>query len=372
MYSAFECLVEDDNRRTRGVTSEELLTNISQLKDSRLLFISDPGYGKTFFFNAILGRWIKGGLMPGVILIYIPLKFLTTTSCILKELNLILQRKRKSVDDLQTLLEQRESILLLDGLTDLRSDEMSIDNVHQCRDAGNCLFTVENLLKRESVAFPKMKLWVSSRPTEDRLFEEPYRLINLVGFNNRQKDEYLQRADEYRKRTEINNINHTKYNPHNDESALLIPETNILELWGQVYGNNRKSVSPLVAHLFALNLFKLITTGALTIPNSKCQTKVHWDIDSNNFNVSNIDWHLFACLYDSSIQDEWKQLLIRKLFQDKDVIFERGKDGYQRDAVVRLCLSCRELGVRSIMTRLANTFTLLLLFNEILKKTCVH
>lgn len=346
LCSTFQCLVEDDNERTKSMTSDELLKDILQLKDSRVLFIGKSGYGKTFFLNTVLESWTKGDILPGVILIYIPFKFLTKTSSISKQLEEVLRRNHKFSRELDNVLQQKECVLLLDGLTDLRPDEIAIENSHQFANEKKAILTVEDILQGESDNFPKLKVWVSSRPTENKLFKKPYRLIHLKGFNKAQTDKYLSRADEYYTTSETRNTSHAKTAPSSEESIPLIQDKNILDAWEKVYGTHGKLVSPLVAHLFALNFYKLNTAETFIAPNSKSQSEIRWDEKNSTFNVSHIDWHLFGCLLDSSNQDESKRILVEKLFLGRDVVFEKGKDGYHRDAVVTLCFSCKKLGVR--------------------------
>lgn len=119
--------------------------------------------------------------------------------------------------------------------------------------------------------------------------------------------------------------------------------------WDKLYPNSEKikTVCPLVARLFAFN-FCWSCDAVVPIPNSTSPDNIFWNVESLQIDLSQVHWHLLVCLLESSTQVQSKELTINNIFGGKAMSFEKGKAGYQRNAVIRLCIMMRRFEVSTV------------------------
>lgn len=350
LYTSCEVANKYDDNNSDCNTSDEIFDMSFLSKNSRILLIGASGYGKTFCFQQLLSKWIKGDAMPSVLLIYLQLRFLSSGSNILREITTMLTETSISVQTLNELLKSKQSLILLDGLDHLDfTQRLANDTVED--DMDECILTVNDLLQNDIASFPNMNVWVCSGLFKyEGFFKGPFTLVSMCGFTEKQRNELLVRTTEHYFRSVENNCsNGEPLAVEKDPPLSQRLETSVEAAWDNFYGSTgNDNASPLVVYLFARNFLKLEET--LLISNSTSHKEVSWDTKNFTVDLPQIDWHLLACLFKSCDQDAFKRKQFKSLFGGYDMIFEKGKDGYSKNAMTEICLMCRKFSVSILLS----------------------
>lgn len=345
------CLFQEDNKRkiVTEISSDKILTPFFITEHKRVLFKGKPGVGKSYLFQQLLQRWITDDLVPEIIPIYFQLRHLSRKSCILHELVKTLDMTCKSKESLVNILRDYESLILLDGFNDLSEEQEAPYTAYNIKDSDDNILSVNSLLTNTTAKFPKMKLWISSRRGKTNV-KEPYKVVTLNGFSKEQLGNLFESSSRYYGSMR----NERKQSQESDvpENAALLPERKLADEWESFSSRHAEEdeISPLVAYLFAFNFFQRRITGGQLLPNSNSSVDISLDKDISADNQNQVDWHLLACLFHSCDENDWIERQAKNLFKGKDVFFKKGKQGYRREAVITLCMTCRELQVSTLIT----------------------
>ncbi|XP_071843265.1 uncharacterized protein [Apostichopus japonicus] len=348
-----------DNDISNVNKADELITVLSKRdQGNRVLFVGEPGIGKSHLFRDISRKWKNGEIMKDVILIYLQLQYLSKDACILDELMKMLNRE-KSVDEANSLileLERKDSIVMLDGISNwsrLHNDDNNISNV-----VSKKRLTVEHILKGYIGNFRNMKLWVTSCNIDKDLnvMSKPYTRIDVIGFNEIQRTAFFEKIwqENEDKKLEENMEEYRMLKEKQQESKdqTLNPEArplnyklaeDILENWQfqmeTVYHcKDFITQSPLIARLFAS--IQLDTNSTMLEQDlfmffaEKLQT-IEKLVENGNFDI-------LACLLEVGTQDDEKYKEYAKMLQMKKLVFHHSTEEYYQDAILHLLKKCKE------------------------------
>ncbi|PIK35909.1 hypothetical protein BSL78_27260 [Apostichopus japonicus] len=184
---------------THVTNTDDLLKALSEgERGNRVLFVGEPGIGKSHLFRDISRKWKNREILKDVILIYIKLDNVPRGSCILEEHMELLRREIATEEEQSKLdnLENEESIVMLDGVSNWSRLRNTASNT-----ANEKKLTVEQLLMGDIGKFSKMKLWVTSRNRENdvKRMQEPYTTVNVRGFTETQRNLFFKSFGNKRK-----------------------------------------------------------------------------------------------------------------------------------------------------------------------------
>lgn len=251
--------------------------------------------------------------------------------------------------DVNKVLREKQSIVILDGLNYINqetSNKQKTDNVN------NCKLNLEDLLQNVNSNFPHMAVWISSRrPKSVEIKKDLFAGFHFIGFNEEERDRFFSQAIDIYQKSHKSKMSKTS---RIGENAPLISDNYLIAMtdkWNTRYPNTGKikTVCPLVARVFAFNFFRSCDAAVPIIPNSTSSQQVLWDMENFQIDLSQVNWHLLVCLLESSAQVQSKELTIKKIFEGKNLSFETGKAGYQRNAVIKLCIMCRDFEVSTVL-----------------------
>ncbi|XP_071843271.1 uncharacterized protein [Apostichopus japonicus] len=354
----------EDNGTSRVNNTHELLEALSRdERGNRVLFIGEPGIGKSHLFRDISRKWKNGEILKDVILIYLQLQYISKDACILDELMKLMNRE-KSVEEANSLileLERKDSIVLLDGVSNWsrlhhNNNKNNISNV-----VSEKRLTVEHILKGNIGNFRNMKLWVTSCNIDKdlKVMSKPYTRVDVLGFTEIQRNAFFERfwqEKENQKKEEnieVYSMLEEKQKEWKDQTPN--PEerplnykivADILERWqsqmGTVY-NCKEYItrSPLIARLFA-SIYLHSNRGDNTMleQNLFLFFKNKPETIRNILNVGKCD--LLACLLEVGTQDEEKYKEYAKMLQLEKLVFNHSTEEYHQDAILHLLKSCKE------------------------------
>ncbi|PIK42939.1 hypothetical protein BSL78_20201 [Apostichopus japonicus] len=347
-----------DLDETDVTNTDDLLEALSEGEQgNRVLFVGEPGIGKSHLFRDISRKWKNGKILKDFILIYIQLDNVPKGSCILE-----LLRRKISTDKEQSKLdnlENEESIVMLDGVSNwsrLGSTASNTENEKK--------LTVEQLLMGDIGQFSKMKLWVTSRNRENDIkrMQEPYTTVNVRGFTETQRNLFFEKLWQ-QKQSEINENEKESgkllgklLGKRKQESRALdnnpeeIPlNTNFVDIsdaWQThmdkiSHDNDYISRSPLIACLFAS--MYLNTNNERNSIEEECLFGFFREIGDTTKNLlksGNCD--LLACLLEVGTNGEEEYQKYVKTFQLENLIFKHITDEYYQEAIQHLLKSCGE------------------------------
>ncbi|PIK56607.1 hypothetical protein BSL78_06463 [Apostichopus japonicus] len=192
--STEDLLSIDESSSVPNVPNDNELVKALHKRDTekRVLFVGEPGIGKSHLFRSIASKWANGKILKDVILIYLQLDHVPRGACILKEfLKLMkLDDSEQEIYNLILKLHKKKSIVLLDGISNWsRFCNATSNNANQ-----NVNFlTIEELLESDNTYFKKMKVWVTSRNVEAgmKVMKGNYTKVNLIGLNERQRKKFF-------------------------------------------------------------------------------------------------------------------------------------------------------------------------------------
>ncbi|XP_071843234.1 uncharacterized protein [Apostichopus japonicus] len=344
---------------THVTNTDDLLKALSEgERGNRVLFVGEPGIGKSHLFRDISRKWKNGEILKDVILIYIKLDNVPRGSCILEEHMELLRREIATEEEQSKLdnLENEESIVMLDGVSNWSRLRNTASNT-----ANENKLTVEQLLMGDIGKFSKMKLWVTSRNRENdvKRMQEPYTTVNVRGFTETQRNVFFKKLWQ-QKESEIDAIEKesgTLLGRRKKESGALKhdPEetplnttfiAHISDAWqthmGKIsHSNDYINRSPLIACLFASMHLNTNNEG-----NSKEEENLFGFFQEKHDTTKNLlesgNWDLLACLFEVGTNDEEEYQKYVKMLQLKELIFKHITDEYYQEAIQHLLKSCGE------------------------------
>ncbi|PIK42938.1 hypothetical protein BSL78_20200 [Apostichopus japonicus] len=295
-------------------TVDELLAALfKDPKDKRVLFIGESGSGKSRLFRTMAKKWMDGKILQDEILIYLQLEYLSRDSNILEELAASLRSDNNSVtvDSLRMILQNKRSIVMLDG----RSNLDRFHNTTQNNDNTNGLTVKQLLIGKDIDQYKKMKIWITYRNLEDasqdmKESKDKVTIVKLLGFNDLQRQGFFARAlsvDE----NSIKDIS---------ETWKFYIEEHFNETLDGRYS------SPLIAQLFVSYVLQKDT-----IRHLMTFTKSKWNELEK---VGNFD--ILVCLLEAFFQDKNEYKERAKTFQQKQLVFRRITDDYFQEATLHL------------------------------------
>ncbi|XP_071843302.1 uncharacterized protein [Apostichopus japonicus] len=315
LYTTCDCVITRVQEEERKSTSDEILQKQFFENNERVLIIGEEGFGKTYLLQYVLQQWAKGIILNDVILIYIKLHGLSRNSCILEEVVKATNGEIQSVEAMSSALQQRNTLVLLDGLSHLKLKTDSATKTSR-----NNSLTVENLLNNELNSFPRLKVWATVRLNKSRklLFPTKETSVNLNGFTDCQRKTYWKNT--------ITDIDPTRVqNLDGNEITTESMEAN----WKNIFTiDSNVKKSPLLTHIFFL-----LSQGSFTKEYCYQKLRLNFSLTDNVY----VFWKLWK-YWDI---DNW----CRK-FEKKDIVFDREAPGYSEDLVKDVCNSCKRSGVK--------------------------
>ncbi|PIK56637.1 hypothetical protein BSL78_06493 [Apostichopus japonicus] len=356
----------EDNGTSRVNNTYDLLEALSRdERVNRVLFVGEPGIGKSHLFRDISRKWKNGDILKDVILIYLQLQYLSKDACILDELMKMLNREM-SVEEANSLifeLERKDSIVMLDGISNwsrLHYDDNNISNV-----VSKKRLTVEHILKGFIGNFRNMKFWVTSCNIDNDLnvMNKPYTRVDVLGFTEIQRTAFFEKFWEENKDKQIgeNMEEYRMLKEKQQESKDQTPNPearplnyklaeDIIENWQSqletVYHcKDFITQSPLIARLFAS-----IQLHTNRDDNTMLEQNLFLFFKNNNAEklrtiknlVKNGNFDLLACLMEVGTQDEEKYKEYAQMLQMKKLVFHHSTEEYYQDAILHLLKMCKE------------------------------
>ncbi|PIK56615.1 hypothetical protein BSL78_06471 [Apostichopus japonicus] len=357
-----------DNGISHVNNADELIEALSKGEQgNRVLFVGEPGIGKSHLFRDISRKWRKGNIFKDYILIYFQLENVSKDACILEELMKLLgmEMSPAEADRIILDLQSRKSIVMLDGI----SNWSRLHNHTRNDDKGKRL-TIKQVLEGDVADFSKMNIWVTSRKLyhDVNIMNTPYTRVDVVGFteshrnlfferfrqlkeskqNDKEKQKHvrLERKQREEKGTDFD-LEERPLNAKHSEDISSAWQTHIEDEIIDGY-NDYLLRSPLIARLFASiylsncnednkpladHLFRFIT-------KKKQSTEIL--IESGNFD-------LLACLLEVGTNDEQEYQQFVKLLHMKTLLFRHMSDEYYQEAILHLLKTCKETKARIVL-----------------------
>ncbi|XP_071843278.1 uncharacterized protein [Apostichopus japonicus] len=327
---------------------------------NRVLFVGEPGIGKSHLFRDISRKWRKGEIFKDYILIYFQLENVPKDACILEELMKLLGRKKSAAEANRIIydLQRKKSIVMLDGISNWSRLHNNATN-----DGKGKRLTIKQVLEGDVAEFSKMNIWVTSRKLDHdmKVTNTPYTRVEVVGFteshrslfferyrqlkeskqNDKEKQKHVRlerkrregKGNEFDPEERPLNVKHSEdisssWQTHMEAirtdgcSDYLARSPLIARLFASIYLSNcNEDNKPLADYLFRFITEKKQTTLTL--------------IESGNCD-------LLACLLEVGTNGEEEyQKYVRKLHMKK-VLFRHMTDEYYLEAVLHLLKTCKE------------------------------
>ncbi|XP_071843301.1 uncharacterized protein [Apostichopus japonicus] len=352
-YATCDCVIRTSEEDAYSATSDDILKESFFNNSDCVIFTSKVGYGKTYLFQSVARLWAKGEILQNAIVIYIKLKPFCKKACILEEVVKSMDGQFQSVESLSSILQRRECLLLLDGLSNLTLESNAIKDLEKGSESDkqsktNSLSADNNMLNNFK-NFHKLKVWITCRQLDTNKLGRRYKKVVLNGFSEEQRKHILQKMVKFRD-------NEFKETNHNSEVIPLLPKDSSspesIELFWKnhcEYFKEYKIIaqSPLVFRAFASNyLIPKYRNVLLTQTDLTSFMKFLLHIDNYKIHLSQTKhfqllWTLFEYCKD---QEKSKQ--IRNIFEGKDLLFTNVNDEENMSLVKDFCT--RYMGANQI------------------------
>ncbi|XP_071843307.1 uncharacterized protein [Apostichopus japonicus] len=334
-----------NGKRYKTVTKEDELLDALFLNgnDKRVLFCGERGIGKSQFFRNIARRWMKGEILKDFMLIYLQLPYVPKGANILEETFKLLKYEisQQAYQKLSSAFKEKKSIVMLDGINDWSrlTTPWNIDK------RNTDTLTVENLLKGNPEHFKNMRIWVTSDNIEhnQELFQGLYTKVELAGFTNKQRDEFLRKGMSGKGWKIPSSVGKLPWKTHTPSmaDALEIREDNYLTrsplitrlITSRYLTIKGRDGDPLVEHLLNFSAHKSETITFL--------------IESKNFDM-------LACLLKVGTKtvDEYKKYA--RMLQMKKLVFRQSRSDYYEEAILHLLKTLNETDVKPYSVEVYN------------------
>ncbi|XP_071843736.1 uncharacterized protein [Apostichopus japonicus] len=350
-----------NNEISRVNNADELIAALSKGdQGNRVLFVGEPGIGKSHLFRDMSRKWSKGEIFKDYILIYFQLENVPKDACILEELMTFLGRKKSAAEANRIILElqRKKSIVMLDGISNWSRLHNTVTN-----DGKGRRLTIKQVLEGDVADFSKMNIWVTSRKLDHyvKIMNTTYTRVDVVGFTEshrnlffkrfRQLKESKQNDKEKQKHVRLEKKQHEEkgkdvdpeerplnakhsedisnaWKTHMEDiitdgwSDYLSRSPLIARFFASIYLNNcNEDNKPLADHLFRFSTEKTQSTETL--------------VKSGNFD-------LLACLLEVGTHDEEEYRKYANMLHMKKLLFRHMPDEYHQEAILHLLKSCKE------------------------------
>ncbi|XP_071843270.1 uncharacterized protein [Apostichopus japonicus] len=350
-----------DNVISHVNNADDMIAALSKGEQgNRVLFVGEPGIGKSHLFRDISRKWRKGETFKDYILIYFQLENVLKDACILEELMKLLglEMSAAEANRINLDLQSKKSIVMLDGISNWSRLHNSVTN----DDKGKRL-TIKQLLEGDVAEFSKMKIWVTSRNLDHdvKVMNTPYTRVDVVGFTESHRNLFFERfsqlteskRDEKEEEVHVRlerkqregkgkecdpeerplNAKHSEdissaWQTHMEDIIIdgcidyLVRSPLIARLFASIYLNNfNEDNKPLADHLFRFSTEKKQTTETL-VASGNCD--------------------LLACLLEVGTNDEEEYRKYANLLHMKELLFRHMTYDYYREAILHLLKTCKE------------------------------
>ncbi|XP_071843277.1 uncharacterized protein [Apostichopus japonicus] len=330
-YATCDCVIRTSEEDAETATSDDILKESFFNNSDCVIFTGKVGYGKTYLFQHVARLWAKGEILQNAIVIYIKLKPFCKKACILEEVVKSMDGQFQSVEAISNILQERECLLLLDGLTNLTLENKDLEKGSKSDTQSKTNSLPADIYKLSNLDnFKKLKVWVTCRQLNTIEFSRRYKKVILKGFNEDQRKTLLQQMV----KLNVNEFEETK--DSGEESRLLSQDSTLPESIDVI------TECPLVFYAFALNYLipkyqnKLQAKTDSTIMIANLMGSLLHN-DNNQIHLSHTKhfqllWALFELC-----KDEEKSKQIRNIFEGKDLLFTNVNDEDNMSLVKDVC-----------------------------------
>ncbi|XP_071843233.1 uncharacterized protein [Apostichopus japonicus] len=331
-------------------------------RDNRVLFVGEPGIGKSHLFRDISRKWRNGEILQDFILIYIQLENVPKDACILEELMTFLRRKKSAAEANRIILDlqRKKSIVMLDGISNWSRLHNNVTN----DDKGKIL-SIKKVLEGDVTDFSKMKIWVTSRKLDRdvKVLNTPYTRVDVIGFTESQRTVFFERLSqlkESKKKQKHKEINVRLGRKQREEKGKDVnPEerplnANVLEDISSAWQthiediitdgcNDYLSRSPLIARLFASIYLNNCNGDNKTLVDDLFRFITEEEKEQTMESlVKSGNCDLLACLLEVGTHDKEEYNKYAMLLHMKKLLFMHMTDEYYQNAILHLLKTCKE------------------------------
>ncbi|PIK56608.1 hypothetical protein BSL78_06464 [Apostichopus japonicus] len=357
-----------DNGISHANNADELFAALSKGElGNRVLFVGEPGIGKSHFFRDISGKWRKGEILQDFILIYIQLENVPKDACILEVLMKLVGRAMSAAEADRIILDlqSKESIVMLDGISNWSRLHNSVTN----DDKGKRL-TINQLLEGDVAEFSKMKIWVTSRKLDHdvKIMNTPNTRVDVVGFNESQRNLFFERFRQLKesKQNDKEMEKHVRLerNQQGGKGKEFDPEerpltVKLLEDISSAWQTHMKNIitdgcndclvrSPLIARLFASIYLNNCNEDNTTLADLLFRFSTEQGKTTETL-VASGNCDLLACLLEVGTNGEEEYQKYVRILHMKKLLFRHISDEYYQEAILHLLKTCKEIKARIVL-----------------------